>query len=179
MKHWPPANVPRPHESNPSTTLKEISVWAPHTWKLAIELERVQKRATKRVPGLKDLSYAERLRELGLPTLVYRRLRGDLINTYKFIHGKYNTVSPFELMSETKTRGHSLRIVRKASKGNRRAYYFANRVVVWWNDLPESVVNAPSVNSFKGRLDKHMEQKQLMYDYKALDNPQKPEMTIY
>ena len=42
-------------------------------------IENVQMRATKLVDGFQNLSYSERLQKLNLPTLVYRRLRGDLI----------------------------------------------------------------------------------------------------
>ena len=42
-------------------------------------VERVQRRATKQLPGMKDLPYPERLYILKLPTLVYRRARGDMI----------------------------------------------------------------------------------------------------
>ena len=39
------------------------------------------------MPEIKDLSYQERLRELNLPTLEYRRRRGDLIQMFKILHG--------------------------------------------------------------------------------------------
>ncbi|KAI8481341.1 hypothetical protein Bbelb_409050 [Branchiostoma belcheri] len=51
-----------------------------------------------------------------------------------------------------------------------------DRMVVWWNNLPEKVVTSPSVNVFKERLDSHMKEKNLMFDYRALDHPQKPEI---
>ena len=52
------------------------SIWSPHTWKQAEEIE-IQRGATKRVAMLCDLPYKERLKALHLPTLVYRRLRGS------------------------------------------------------------------------------------------------------
>jgi len=52
-------------------------------------LESVQHRATRMVPGLAKLNYEERLRRIDLPTLAYRRTRGDAIEAYKYLHGKY------------------------------------------------------------------------------------------
>jgi hypothetical protein len=49
------------------------------------KIESVQKRATKQTPGFNNLSYPERLKKLKLPTMAYRRIRGDMIETYKII----------------------------------------------------------------------------------------------
>ena len=54
-------------------------------------LENVQRRATKLIPGYKELDYKERLIRLHLPTLSYRRLRGDMIEIYKILTGKYDS----------------------------------------------------------------------------------------
>ena len=53
-------------------------VWSPYRSTMITDLERVPKRATKLVKGLRQLSYQERLIKLQLPTLNYRRLRGDI-----------------------------------------------------------------------------------------------------
>jgi len=53
-------------------------------------LEIVQMRATRLIYKLHNKSYEERLRTLDLPTLKYRRLRGDMIETYKMLSGKYD-----------------------------------------------------------------------------------------
>ena len=45
---------------------------------IALE-KKIQRRATKLIPGYKELDYKERLKRLTLPTLSYRRLRGDMI----------------------------------------------------------------------------------------------------
>ena len=49
-------------------------------------IEDVQRRATKLIPEIKHLSYPERLRKLKLPTLSYRRIRGQMIEVYKIIN---------------------------------------------------------------------------------------------
>ena len=65
-----------------------VSVWNPHHQSLIEKLEKVQKRATKLVFTVKNLCYEERLRKLKLPTLKYRRIRGDMIELYNIFAGK-------------------------------------------------------------------------------------------
>ena len=50
-------------------------------------LEKIQRRATKLIPGLRDLTYEELLKECGLTTLETRRLRGDQIQVFKILNG--------------------------------------------------------------------------------------------
>jgi len=64
------------------------SVWSPYM-KKDIE-EKVQKRATKILPQLKHMNYSDRLKACKLPTLHCRRIRGDMIETYKIMTGKYD-----------------------------------------------------------------------------------------
>ena len=65
-----------------------VQVWSPHLQKYIDLIERVQRRATKLVPELRDLPYEERLKKLKLTTLEERRVRGDMIETYKIITKK-------------------------------------------------------------------------------------------
>lgn len=51
-------------------------------------IENVQRGATKPVPEIKALTYEEWLRKLDLPTLAYRRSRGNVIETFKILCGK-------------------------------------------------------------------------------------------
>ena len=62
------------------------SIWYMYPVKNKIKqaIENLQCRTTKIVPEINNLSYEERLRELNLPTLEYRRRRGDLI---QILHG--------------------------------------------------------------------------------------------
>ena len=156
------------------------SVWSPHLWRLAELIESVQRRATKRVPNVKDLDYESRLRKLKLLTLVYRQLRGDLINTYKYIHEYYNTESVLPQTTDNeRTRGHKYRLKRITAKNNARRFFFSNRVVCWWNSLPDEVVEAPNIISFKAKFDYYFKDHPVLYNYKALDHPQRPQMTIH
>lgn len=122
-------------------------------------LERVQRRATKMVTCLRNIEYEQRLEALGLTTLEKRRQRGDLIETYKILSGCYNVegLKDIYVLSQNKNlRGHSLKLNRCSSKSNPRYHFLPNRVASEWNKLPETVISAPSVNSFKNRLDKYM-----------------------
>ena len=122
-----------------------------------MRLEIVQRRATKQVPELKGLSYEERLKKLNLFSLRYRRLRGDMIEVYKIMSGKYDEDASPKMMEavDARTRGHSKKLaVQRADGGHSlRQQFFTLRVVKPWNSLPESVVCAPSVAVFKAGLD--------------------------
>ena len=67
-----------------------IQAWRPYRKKDIDTLERIQRRATKIIPELRDLSYEERLPECGLTILETRRLRGDQIEVSKILNGYEN-----------------------------------------------------------------------------------------
>ena len=64
-----------------------VQVWSPYKRKYIILLERVQRRATRMIPKLKNLPYDERLKKMKLPRLYDRRVKGDMIETYKIMSG--------------------------------------------------------------------------------------------
>ena len=66
-----------------------VTIWSPYRKGDIDAVESVQRRATRILPELRGLDYEARLRSLQLPTLTYRRLRGDVINVYTYIHGIY------------------------------------------------------------------------------------------
>ena len=71
-----------------------VAVWAPHLVKYMNTIENVQIRATKLVDGFSKLDYSERLRRLDIPTLVYRRARGDMIVIFKHFHSYDKSTLP-------------------------------------------------------------------------------------
>jgi hypothetical protein len=143
-------------------------VWSPLYKRQEKILENVQRRATKLIPGMSDLTYPERLQKLKLPTLKYRRIRGDMIEMYKILTTKYDvSVSSFIPMcdKEGKTRGHGMKIAKKRPRLNIRQNSFVYRCVNTWNSLPIKVVEAPTVKAFEARLDRHWRQQPCIYDY--------------
>jgi hypothetical protein len=132
------------------------SVWQPHQKGLQSDVEDVQRRATKLIASLKNKPYPERLAALELPSLEHRRMRGDMIDLYKYMHGIYKTSRPqFERHSGRETRGNSLKLAKHHCRLTVRSNFFSERVVSTWNNLPDSVVQAPTINAFKNRLDAH------------------------
>ena len=67
-----------------------IQAWSPYLRKDIDMLEKIQRRATKLIPGLRDITYEVRLKECGLTTLETRRLRGDQIEVFKILNGYEN-----------------------------------------------------------------------------------------
>ena len=129
-------------------------VWCPSTIRDQKRIEGVQRRATKLVSSITDLSYPQRLQILGIPSLQYRRLRADMLQVYKIIHGidRVEPSSFFQLVDSSRTRGHKFKIAKQRGNTSFRLHSFSNRVVDVWNALPEYVVDSPNVNIFKSRL---------------------------
>ena len=107
------------------------------------------------VYGQADLNYKDRLSLLELPSLEERRIRGDLIAAFKLLKGIANLDYSlfFKLSGYSKVR-HTYKIVKNSLRLDVRKNFVSNRVVDAWNQLPQYVVDAETVNSFKARLDK-------------------------
>ena len=145
-----------------------IHVWSPRKVKEIERLERVQKWATKIVRGCEDLKYEERLKFMGLPTLVYRRVWGDMIMVFNILNVYEEGVGPkLDLKNKSITRSHGRSLVKGIFKTNWKKYGFCNRVVNVWNGLPDDVVISSDVNEFKNKLDKHWVNVDFKYDWKV------------
>jgi hypothetical protein len=129
-------------------------VWSPYLIKDILKIESIQRRFTKRLRGLSDLSYKERLTVLGLDTLELRRLRSDLIFTYKIIFGLVDLkVSDFfTLRGCSSTRGHPYKIIPALSRVDARKHFFSLRIVGPWNSLPAHLINFSSLGAFRRSL---------------------------
>jgi len=66
-----------------------------------------------------------------------------------------------------RTRGNRCRLLQKHFHYDLRKLNFSNRVIPVWNSLPDYVVCAATVNTFKNRLDKHCSIQEVLYDYNA------------
>ena len=135
-----------------------VQVWSPYKRKYINLIEGVQRRATKLVPELRELQYEERLKKLGLTTLEDRRVRGDMIETYKIITGKED-VNPSKFFTMATVRGdpqltHNMKIYKKRFRLDKRKYSFSQRVIGKWNLLDKDVVESLKTSGFKRKYDK-------------------------
>ena len=130
-------------------------IWRPFNIKDIKLVESVQRRATKLVPNLKDLSYPQRLQKLNIPSLVYRRRIGDMTFMYKLMTGKINLKPEDIVMFNGHTRGHEFKVMKKKALRKARTNVFSNRIVNEWNNLPSNVIKSATTSSFKSNLDKH------------------------
>ena len=116
--------------------------WSPYYKKDIDILENVQNRCLR-------LSKEE----ITLPSLSRRRVEQDLCEVYKYIHGYYKTGSE-ELfhMAHRQLSGHSRKLFRPSSKSVPRSNFFSQQVIKKWNALPQDIVEASTLSSFKSKL---------------------------
>ena len=134
-----------------------VPIWTPYLVRDIEVLEKVQKRATKLIKGYEKLPYDQRLKSLGIYTLFCRRQRGDFIEVFKILNGYYN-INPLQFFTPsdvTSTRGNCMKLFKPHSRLNIRSKFFTQRVITSWNNLPDEVITANSVECFKSKLDKY------------------------
>ena len=132
-----------------------VAVWHPY------KIKHIKQNSNRKHPekGHKRTSwyegfiiYIERLKLLKLPSLAYRRLRGDMIEVYKIMHELYDNESAPNLLKwedvtlRSGNGGHSLKIFTQRAKINLRQNVFPLRVAELWNSLPNSLIQARSIN---------------------------------
>ena len=111
----------------------------------------------------------ERLKVLKLPTLKYRRLRGDKIKVFKLVHNYYDPQAAVKMNFNTSsiTRGNMYKLQKYACHYNLRKFAFCNRIVNIWNSLLNEVVESNTINTFKNRYDKHWSNQEVLFDFNA------------
>ena len=103
-----------------------------------------------------------------MPTLRYRRLRGDMTEVYKIINGIYDhkvVTNLFELSDVEQTRRHNKKLRKLSCKINKRKNYFNNGVINVWNNLPQEAVSTKPVKDFEIAKDKHWENQNEIQPY--------------
>ena len=138
------------------------------------------------IRGIGNFKYPESLRQLDLPTLAYRRNRGDMIATYKLLSGLYDEQVTLQLdmatIGQHHTRGNSRKLtlcgsLHFTSLQVRFRFSFIFDLgyesivslteLLTWNSLPDNVILADNVNQYKNRLDKHWKMHDIVFNYRA------------
>ena len=154
------------------------AVWSPQSKDQIDRLEDVQRRATKLIPGFYNMSYPDRLRKLKLPTLAYRRARGDMIEVYKMLaeeHGYDQTIPSILIRNNRPSHwSNSKQLWHQGARKNGLLHSFTRRVQDMWNYLPDEVVTAKNhlgvetVVAFEIELDAHWSDQEILYNnYRA------------
>ena len=140
-----------------------VQVWSPWNQKDIDLLEDVQKRVIRMTSGLSSVTYVEKLAEVGLTTLEERRRRGDMIQTWKILHGhddirketwftRRNSVATVS----TRLSSSPYNLVLKRANSELRANSFSIQVVNTWNSLPDLVKESATLKCFKNSYDRHV-----------------------
>ena len=108
---------------------------------------------------IKDRPY----QELRLPSLEHRQVRDDMIKFYKYMTGRNKTSSQKFERHKATTKGNSMKLTKQQHKTTIRGNYLTIRTVYTWNSVPEAVVTAPNLNTFKTQLESFWKELQGVY----------------
>ena len=131
-----------------------VQLWSPlpshGNWGVILALENVQRKFTRMIDNIGLLPYKERLEALGLTTLLERRARGDLIETFKILNNFSDYGSDLFKISRS-----GVNLLSKPGDQHKFRYsFFSRRIINYWNRLPVNVKDSTSVENLKNNLSK-------------------------
>ncbi len=127
-----------------------VQVWCPYYEEDIKTIENVQRKATKLV-GLRNVAYEDRLRLLKIHSMRKRRLKGDLIESFKILNGYSKVDSNIFFQLNHSRQGHAFKLKKPRCNSKARQIFFCKELFInSWNSLDDKVVvNAISINTFK------------------------------
>ena len=131
-----------------------------------LKVLRKYRHVPKTYSRIESLTYTERLKKLKLPSLAHGRIRGEMIQTLKIIKGIEDILSEriFKVCTSSSTCGHSLKLEKPRCRTTIRLQQCSQRIINYWNSLPEGAVLAKDVNEFTIKIDQYWSH-EVIYDY--------------
>ena len=99
-------------------------VWQPYMRKHINLIESVQRHYTRCIIGMSELDYEKRMRVLDLPSLEYRRMRGDMIEVYKITHGLHDPLTTKSLVTYNNSSTRSNNFKLNKPRVNTKQFHF-------------------------------------------------------
>jgi hypothetical protein len=143
------------------------AILVPKLKRQSAAIERVQRRATKLLVDIKEWSYESRMRFLNLPSLKYRRFRGDLIQTFKILNkvDDIETKDFYCVNNDCFTRNAGQKFFIGHCSTNTKLHSFSFRTARSWNRLSPVTRDAKEINAFKNLLDIDSKKEVSMFDF--------------
>ena len=116
-----------------------LYAWSYGIKKYRTLVENVHRKYSKYIKGLVNVPYEDRLKQIKLPCLEYRLIRGDIIQVFKIVNKHYDpltTYSIFKFSDNSRLRGHNFKIIKQNTNKTKFSNFLTNRVVNTWNKLP-------------------------------------------
>ena len=125
--------------------------------------------ATNFSQNISHLGYPVRLVALSIPTFAYRRIRGDMIETFKILDNIYDSrvTNFFSESYFSTTREHIFKLFVQHASLDIRKCFLSIRIVNIRNCLPSSVIDASNDMCFEKRLDKCWADFKIKFDHEA------------
>ena len=124
-----------------------------------IKMDKIQRKASKMIPEIRNHSYSQRLKDLNLINLEQRRLLGQLIKVIKYLR-RFNNATARGLSDynfNDRTRNNGEKLILKRFNTSIAQHFCPIKITTSWNALPSDIVSSRTVNTFKNRLDHHWE----------------------
>jgi hypothetical protein len=134
------------------------SAWSPVLIKDIKLVEKVQRRLTKSIRGLHDMTYGERLSSLGVLSLQGQRKYTDMVIVFKALHGLFNcSANDLGLVQmKSSRRSGAVRLKQKKIISRMSSAMFSVRVPSEWNKLPINIRNCLTLPQFKDKLKSYL-----------------------
>ena len=117
------------------------------------KMETIQRRATKMIPEIRNHSYHQRIQDLDLISLIQKRLRGQLMEVFKYLN-RFTTASArgvFDYDLNDRTRNNGAKLIVKHFNTSVAQHFYPMKITTTWNALPTEVVSSRTVN--QGQLE--------------------------